>query len=167
MKTFTIPKKRIYNTLLLKNSLAEAKFNTIGVSFLDGTIPITFVHLDDTETKNPTSFVMRWKEPPRISLKSDKSFGPDGVPEAKSDGVDLHILTIDAIDVLTNEKSRQRVKVQLVPSQLIKLVPTKIEISTGSGTSKLGPSMLSGDMQVKVIDMDHPSNSSELSIRFI
>ena len=165
MKTIKIQNKKVFDVGSLTEALKAAGFKVSGVSCLQSTPPVVFVYLEDSEKKDPSSFVMKWKDSPRLKVFSNKPSGIDGISEAKSDGVDSHTLKIELVDAFTQNPVSGVLKVQVTSNQLIQIKPTKLEIYD-SGMSIVGPSTLVGDLVIKIIDVSNASNFCSLTIRF-
>ena len=160
MKSKTIDGKRVYEAYLLKQALTDAGFLVENCLCCQGDKPYVVVYLKDAEAKDPTSAVLAYQNPPLLVLTSDKPMGPsgspehpEGIPEAKADGLDKHVVTIKTMDRDTQQVVPRSDQLFVVPTQLIGVNPSKPILVKGQATVEIGPSQLPGELTAKIGDI--------------
>jgi len=151
MKTAVIANKRVYETGRLKAALGAAGFAVVNVASRQ-TPPTTYVYLEDAETKDPAAVVAAYQNPAKLEIVSNKPVGVGGVPEAQANGSDTHVLTIKKVDRDTGQVVAGSEQLQVLPSQLVVVSPSKPTLSAGQATATIGPSAAVGEFVVKVCD---------------
>lgn len=167
MKTIKIPGKRVSDVLAAEKALRDAGFAIIGVVAAIGPSPYVHVHLEDGETKDPTSLITAHVDPCRIEIVSDKAIGASGVPEALANGSDKHTLTITKKDPVTGLKVSGSENLQIIPDMMIQVSPTQRKFFDGVAQLTIGPSTMSGPLAVKVVDQNGILMAGSIMLRFV
>lgn len=165
MKTVEVANKRVYEPGLLKAALESAGFAVVNV-VAKQTPPTVYVYLQDAETKDPIATVVGYKNPAKLVLSSNKPAGVGGVPEAQANGVDKHTLTISKVDRETGQVVAGAEQLQVIPSQMVVVVPSKPSLSSGSTTAVIGPSSAVGELLVRVCDPAGKIIEETIRVRF-
>jgi hypothetical protein len=165
MKTVEVPNKLVYEPGRVKNALVAANFAVDGVVSRQ-TPPTVFVYLQDAEMKDPTAIVNAYQNPAKLEVTSNKSPGVGGVPEAQANGSDIHTLTIKKINRETGQVMPGSEQVQIIPSQLVAVSPSKPNLNAGQATAAVGPTNMVGEIIVKVCDPAGALVGGSLRLRF-
>lgn len=165
MKTVTISNKRVYEPGRVKAALEAANFSVDGVVGRQ-TPPTVYVYLPDSEAKDPSSTVNAYQNPAKLELSSNKPAGVGGVPEAQANGTDTHTLTVKKINRETGQVVSGSEQVQIIPSQLLPVSPSKPNLSSGQATVQVGPSSMVGEVIVKVCDPSNGMVEGSIRLRF-
>lgn len=150
MKTVTVS-KLVYEPGRVKKALEDGGFAVVNVAS-KATPPTVYVYLEDAETKDPTAIVNAYQNPAKLEVTSNKPLGVGGVPEAQANGSDAHTLTIKKVNRETGQVAAGSEQVQIIPSQLVTVSPSKPNLNAGQATATLGPSSMVGELTVKVCD---------------
>jgi hypothetical protein len=164
MKTVTIS-KLVYEPERVRLALLAGGFAVVNVSAKQ-TPPTVYVSLEDAETKDPATIVNAYQNPAKLEVTSNKSPGAGGVPEATANGSDTHTLTIKKINRETGLVAAGSEQVQIIPSQLVVVSPSKPTLSAGQATAVLGPSSMVGELTVKVCDPAGVLIEGDIRLRF-
>jgi len=148
----------------LNDELVAANFAVVGVGYSD---PTVYVYLQDSETKDPTSIVMAYTDPNRLVGVSDKPAGPDGVPEALGNGVDVHTITVykknfDGTEVVSGSEV-----VRLLPSQMVAVNPHVVQLVDGIERFSVGPTTMIGELNLGIEDQGGNLLPGNLTVRFV
>lgn len=164
MKTVTVSKK-VYEPGRVKAALEAASFSVDGVVARE-TPPSVFVYLPDAEMKDPAPTVNAYLNPAKLEVTSNKPAGVGGVPEAQANGSDTHTLTIKKINRETSQVSPGTEQVQVIPSQLVVVTPSKPNLNAGQITVQVGPTNMVGEIIVKVCDPSNGMIEGSIRLRF-
>lgn len=150
----------------LSDALRAANFEFSKLSCEYGESPI--VHLDvDEDHPDPTDFIKAFVDPGAILVTSDKVAGADGVPEAAADGADKHVLTIKKVLLNTTTPTTGTEQLKVMPTSMITVSQSKPTLVDGVVTVELGPSTMSGELFVKVVDVAGKMFGGFLKVRFV
>jgi len=150
----------------LEAALRAANFAFSKLACEYGADPIVRLDVDDANP-DPTDFVKAFVDPGAILVTSDKAAGPDGIPEAAADGVDKHILTIKKVLLNTTTPTSGSEQLKVIPTSMIAVNPSKPILINGVITVEIGPSAMSGELFVKVADVDGKMFGGYLKVRFV
>lgn len=166
MKTVKIANRKVCDLVRLRAHLVAAGFPSAQVG-CDPSGPDAYVYLDDAEPKDPTASVNAYVDPAHLKVTSNKSGGVGGVPEALANGVDTHTLTIKKIDPVTGADIFSGAEqVQVIPSQLVTVIPSKPNLIAGQITVEVGPTSMVGEFTVKVCDPAGALGEASIRLRF-
>ena len=98
---------------------------------------------------------------------SDKPVGPDGVPEAQGDGADVHTITIFKKNFWTQDTISGAEVVRILPNQMIGVNPRMVQLVDGVGRTSVGPSTMSGVVQMEFRDQAGDMMPGYLTVRFV
>jgi len=98
---------------------------------------------------------------------SDKAPGPDGIPEAQGDGVDVHTITIYKKNYLTGETALGSDVVRVLPNQMVPVNPRVVAMVDGIARVSVGPSALPGEVLLEFRDQAGDMMNGNLTVRFL
>lgn len=166
MKTYTIPNKLVMNAGALRTALLSAGYSGASVVSGFGATPPYVVVDEDDNAPDPTAFVVAYSDPCLLSGGSDKPSGPDGIPEAQGDGLDVHTVTIYKKNYAGEIVAGSDV-VRVLPDQMIAVNPRIVQLVDGIGRVSVGPSTMAGAVRMEFRDQAGVLVSGYLAVRFI
>ena len=125
------------------------------------------VNILGTETEAQISSVLDQITPYCFVGASDKPVGPDGIPEAQGDGADVHTVTIWKKNYWTKDTVPGSEVVRILPNQMIGVNPRMVQLVDGIGRVSVGPSTMSGVIQMEIRDQAGDVMSGYLTVRFL
>jgi len=150
----------------LEAALRAANFAFSKLACEYGANPTVRLDVDEADP-DPTDFVKAFVDPGAILVTSDKAAGADGVPEAAADGVDKHVLTIKKVLLNTATPTTGTEQLKVMPTSMISVSQSKPTLVDGVVTVELGPSTMSGELFVKVVDVAGKMFGGFLKVRFV
>jgi hypothetical protein len=125
------------------------------------------VSVEGAETEAQISSVLDQITPYCFVGASDKPVGPDGIPEAQGDGADVHTVTIWKKNYWTKDTVPGSEVVRILPNQMIGVNPRMVQLVDGVGRVSVGPSTMSGVIQMELRDQAGDVMSGYLTVRFL
>lgn len=165
MITFSYDQKRVLTVSALHKALERAGFRVHGVS-TEPELGRVHVHLNDGETKDPSSAVASYSDPGRLSVTSDRPAGQDGVPEAAADGSGKHVLTISKLTPAGTLDASGADVLQVIPRQMIQVSHPRPALAGGTVTVEIGPTAMAGDLTVSVLAPGSLMERVDITLRF-
>jgi hypothetical protein len=147
-------------------ALRGANWPTAEVTTRASVPPVTFVTVKDTEP-DPTVFVQSFQSPARIKIVSNKPVGFGEIQEAQADGIDKHTIIIKKIDPITGAVVSGSEQLQVIPSQLVTVSPSKPSLSGGQVSVNIGPTGMVGELMVRVCDPSGKMAEGRINLRFV
>jgi hypothetical protein len=162
--------KTVYRTAVdaasLTKALRDANFQFSALYVECGESPLVCLTIDEA-AQDPTAFILAYVDPGVILVASNKALGQDGVPEALADGVDKHVLTLTKVLFNTVTPAPGGEQLKVMPTSMVTVTPSQPTLVNGVITAEVGPSLMSGEVTLKVVDVAGKMFGGFLKVRFV
>lgn len=156
--------KVVKNVVCLQQQMQAAQWPGAVVISQGGPSFVTAVVTDDAQP-DPGAFVLAYSDPATLTVTSSKPVGSFGLPSASADGVDKHLMTIQAVNPADGSPSTWSGVVLVQPKAPIGISPTQVQVTNGVGTFEVGPSTIPGEFDLSLKDQADTAGWSRIQTR--